>query len=215
MLGLLPIFAPDFDFEFPVLRDLWRFASRTEEKRTATLNALRDHLAKIPDEKVREKLAEDVVSYFADGIISDGFEVGSKWMINAKLSSQEMDSITKSMKSQIRDGDHQKWIEWSSSHLPLENAKNSVSQMMTGWTYKDYAAAGKWLSAAPDGPTKVAAVRSYAETVSQYEPEAATQWALTLPPGRDRDEALKSIYQNWPRKDTAAKEAFAKQHGIK
>jgi hypothetical protein len=36
-----------------------------------------------------------------------------------------------------------------------------------------------------------------------------------LPPGTDRDKTLKRTYQNWPESDTAAKEAFKQQHGIK
>ncbi len=61
-------------------------------------------------------------------------------------------------------------------------------------------------------------IRSYAETVSSYEPATAAQWALTLPAGPARDATLRTIYQNWPRHDPAAREAaatFAQQHGIK
>ena len=41
------------------------------------------------------------------------------------------------------------------------------------------------------------------------------QWIMTLPPGKDRDSTLKNIYQNWPKKDITARDAFAKGHGIK
>jgi hypothetical protein len=87
--------------------------------------------------------------------------------------------------------------------------------MVRNWTQKDYAAAGKWLITVPDGPTKNAAVRSYAETISEYEPQTAAQWALTLPAGRDRENTLRKIYQHWPKEDAAAKAIFAKDYGIK
>jgi hypothetical protein len=62
------------------------------------------------------------------------------------------------------------------------------------------------------------AAKTTATTLSRYEPEAAAQWALTLPPGKDRDETLNQIYHAWPKTDPAAIEAadaFARQHGLK
>jgi hypothetical protein len=38
---------------------------------------------------------------------------------------------------------------------------------------------------------------------------------MSLPPGENRDSTLKNIYQNWPKGDFAAAEAFAKKHGLK
>jgi hypothetical protein len=54
--------------------------------------------------------------------------------------------------------------------------------------------------------------------IASYEPEVAGQWAMTLPPGQDRDETLRDVYHIWPKEDPAAAEAaaaFAKLHGIK
>jgi hypothetical protein len=85
---------------------------------------------------------------------------------------------------------------------------------MRNWTRNDYQSAGQWLTTAPDGLVKNAAIRSYAETVSPYDPETAAQWALTLPPGNERERTLRRIHQNWPADDSAAKEAFARKHGI-
>jgi len=90
--------------------------------------------------------------------------------------------------------------------------------MVSGWTQSDFQATGAWLNTTPTGPLKNSAIRSYAETVSRYEPEAAAQWALTLPPGEDRDQTLNRIYKNWPKKDDASKaaaEAFKSQYGVK
>ena len=54
--------------------------------------------------------------------------------------------------------------------------------------------------------------------MARYEPATAAQWALTLPAGQERDATLRTIYQNWPGSDPAAREAaaaFAQTHGLK
>lgn len=110
------------------------------------------------------------------------------------------------------------WVEWVGQTLPAGQADPNIKNMVRQWTQDDYQAAGSWLATSPEGPAKNTAVRSYAETVSDYDPETAAQWAMTLPPGKDRETTLKAIYDNWPKKDPtaeAAAAAFAKEHGIK
>jgi hypothetical protein len=58
---------------------------------------------------------------------------------------------------------------------------------------KDPKAVGTWIATTPDGPTRSTAIRSYAEVVSKYQPEIARQWAEKLPPGHDREAALRVI----------------------
>jgi len=41
------------------------------------------------------------------------------------------------------------------------------------------------------------------------------QWIMTLPPGNDRDNTLRTIYLNWPKDDKEGAASFAKEHGIK
>jgi hypothetical protein len=94
--------------------------------------------------------------------------------------------------------------------MRAERVGNLVSQ----WTQQDYLAAGQWLTEVPDGPAKTPAVCAYAETVAEYEPQVAAQWALTLPAGEARQRTLLRIYQNWPKADAAAAAAFAKEQGL-
>jgi hypothetical protein len=61
------------------------------------------------------------------------------------------------------------------------------------WTRNDYKAAGEWIGTLADGPAKNAAIKSFAKTVAPYEPEAAAQWANSLPAGKERDEVLRTI----------------------
>jgi hypothetical protein len=107
------------------------------------------------------------------------------------------------------------WIDWIGRTLPSDKAESGIQEAVVSWTRNDYQAAGKWLASTPEGPAKNTAVRSYAETLSHYQPANAAQWAMCLRPGPDRDATLKMIYQNWPIEEPAAAAAFAKEHGIK
>ena len=139
--------------------------------------------------------------------------MGSKWIENAALSPEELADFCESAYC-IKSEESGKWIEWIGSKLPVEKSKGSISMMVLNWMEKDYQAVGKWLAATPAGPSKNISIRCYAETVAKYEPASAAQWAMTLPPGEDRDETLNNIYQSWPKNDDAAKQAFKKLHGI-
>lgn len=190
-------------------------AARTPEQRTATLAALREHLANLKDEKARKDLSRSAVYVFAQNISKEGFEAGSQWITAAGFTPAELESLAEGLYSSIKNGENGRWIEWIGENLPPRKAADKIESMVRGWTQTDFQAAANWINSVPDGPTKNTAIRSYAETVSEYEPETATQWALTLPPGKDRDSTLNRIYENWPKDDPAAKEAFKQQHGIK
>lgn len=190
-------------------------AATTPEQRTATLAALRDHLANLKDEKARKDLSDSTVRVFAQNISKEGFEAGSQWITAAGFTPAELESLAGGLNNSIKNGESGRWIEWIGENLPPHKAAEKIESMVRGWTHTDFQAAGNWINSVPDGPTKNTAIRSYALTVSGYEPETAAQWALTLPPGKDRDSTLNRIYQNWPKDDPAAKEAFKQQHGIK
>ncbi len=193
--------------------------ANTPSERTATLAALEEHLATITDAKVRKDLANTATSQLAQGAAKDGFETGSKWITDAGFTPEQLERITGGgLAYSIKGEDTGKWIEWMGQTLPEGKASQGIGEMVRNWTQNDYQAAGKWLTTQPDGPTKEASVRSYAETVSKYDPDTAAQWAMTLPAGKDRTATLSTIYHNWPRNDDASKEAaeaFARQHGIR
>ena len=191
-------------------------AAKTPEERTATLAALREHLASLPEGEARQQALKSGIRYFALGAAKEGFEAGSQWIDSAGFTPEQLAGLAGGgFAQQVKIEDTGKWVEWMGENLPEGKSNDDISQMVRHWTTDDYQAAGKWLAATPDGPAKIISIRSYAETVANYEPQTAAQWALTLPPGKDRDETLKHIYHAWPEKDDAAKEVFAKQHGIK
>lgn len=194
-------------------------AAHTPAERTATLAALQDYLATITDPAARKETEWTATNQLARRAVNDGFEAGSKWIEQAGLSQDQLAGLSRGgFPHAIKSEDSGKWVEWMGSHLPEKNAAQGIQNLVSNWTRNDYQAAGTWLATAPAGPTKESSVRAYAETVAEYEPETAAQWALTLPPGKQRDQTLDNIYQRWPKKDASSKaaaEAFANEHGIK
>lgn len=190
-------------------------AAKTPAERSATLAALREHLATLPDEKLRKQCADRALNEFADIAGRETFAAASDWAATAGFTPAELASFAHGLDGSIKNGENGQWIEWIGQQLPPDKADDPIESLVRRWTRNDYQAAGQWLTSAPDGATKNTAIRSYAVTVSEYEPETAAQWALTLPPGKDRDQTLKEIHENWPDNDPAAKQAFKQQHGIK
>lgn len=189
-------------------------AAQTPEERTATLAALREHLSTMTDEKARDETSAKAIGSLANGVARDGFKPATEWLAAAKLTPAELVSFSERANS---SGETGQWVEWLGNTLPPGKADGRIQNLVSDWTKMDYQAAGQWLSTTPDGPAKNTAVRSYAETLSRYQPATAAQWAMSLPPGQDREITLKTIYQNWPKTDPAAIEAaaaFARQHGI-
>ncbi|HEY1121423.1 MAG TPA: hypothetical protein VGE67_07465 [Haloferula sp.] len=194
-------------------------AARTPAERTATLAALRDHLATLPEGDARDRASVGAIRSFFQNAVRDGFDAGTRWIENAGFTPDELGRIGDSgIQHSIKGSDTGKWVEWMGKTLPEGKADNGIRNMVSNWTESDYQAAGKWLASAPEGRAKELSVRSYAETVSSYEPESAVQWADTLPPGKGKEDTLKRIYQNWPKDNEASKaaaEAFKKERGIR
>lgn len=190
-------------------------SANTNEERTTVLSALRDQLGKTTDPK-RANVMESTGFYFlASNSASDGFDSAQTWLAGANLTPDELGIFVQGLRNNDNTTDNGHWIEWlKKSGLPEKELDTNVDRLMSNWTTTDYRAAGTWLGTIPDGPTKNASVKSYAETISSYDPQVAAQWAMTLPAGKERDETLNNIHNNWPQNDPAGAAAFAKAHGI-
>jgi hypothetical protein len=200
-----------------VISDILR-TGKTQEERSSGMDALREHLAAMPEGKARIDTANNALTNFAIGVVRDGFEAGSKSIAAYQFTPAELGSFARGLRFSTMDDYAGQWIEWIGAKLPADKMSDRVGSIVNHWVEEDFQAAGKWLSTTPDGPVKNTAIRSYAERVSSYEPETAAQWAETLPPGKDREETFQRIYQNWPKNDDATKataEAFKTAHGLK
>ncbi len=189
-------------------------AGKTPVQRTAILDALREHLATIPDESDREDLLKESLESMGRNLAEESFNSTQSWISQSKLSPEESAQFAGGLSYFNTKQDTGKWIDWMATTLPKEQLRDNVDNLIGQWTQQDYQAAGKWLAAAPDGPAKNASISTYAGTVAEYEPRTAVQWALTLPDGEERQATFETIYQNWPKNDAAAAAAFAKEHGI-
>jgi len=189
-------------------------AGKTPEERAAILTAFRAHVAGINNPAELDAQREEALGGLARTISGESFDSVTKWVASQNLSPEESDQFAGGISYDTTKAETGKWIEWMSKTLPPDKLGERVGDLVGQWTQQDYLSAGKWLSAEPEGPAKTAAVKSYAETVAEYEPLVAAQWAMTMPAGQEREDTLKSIYENWPNKDAAAKAAFAAEHGI-
>lgn len=162
-------------------------AAKSPDDSAGMLGALREG-----GDKHRE-LLHLVLGTVASQVVSEGFEEGQQWLANAKLSDTEMEKFGEGISQRDTNADTGKWIDWMTGKLPADQRDSRIRQMVTQWTNQDHKAAGDWINSSPEGPAKVAAVKSFARTVAPFEPETALQWANTLPAGKDRDNLIREI----------------------
>jgi len=189
---------------------------KTPEERTQFLTLLRKYSKDIKDGG--SDSGKSSLSSLADGIAKDGFEAGSKWMTDNKLTPGETIVLASTIGYSAQSSEKGQWIAWMGENLGKGERDQQIRSTVINWTRSDYRAAGEWLASAPEGPTKMASVKGYVAAVSKYDPQTATQWALTLPVGEERNSALNTVFQNMPKETAAgqeARESFKAQHGIK
>lgn len=76
---------------------------------------------------------------------------------------------------------------------------------------------GRWIEWLRQSLPTQAADQQVAQVIDQSglsDYQAAARWAITQPPGKDRDQIFKTNHGNWPKEEPAGKETFAKEHGI-
>jgi hypothetical protein len=185
------------------------------ENRLEVMAMLRQPLPGVTDEKAREQLREAVIEGFAQQSAKEGFAQTSAWLDRAALHEKETLAWLGGLNADQTKDETGRWIDWAAGRLPAEKLSEPVGFLVRDWTREDYKAAGEWINATADGPVKQAAVRSYAETVAPYDPQTAAQWAESLPAGKDRDQLLRKVRDEWKQKDEAAAAEFARKNGVK
>ena len=152
------------------------------EGKSAALAGLREYLATIRDEKIRDQLAASSISGLAGAIGHESFESSTRWIAGENLTPQELGQFAEGLYVSTSNGETGRWIGWLHQSLPAKQADRRIVDIIHRWASTDY--------------------------------QAAAQWAMTQPPGKDRDLTLQQIHQNWPKQDAAGKQAFAIRHGI-
>lgn len=161
-------------------------SARSAEERTALLQTLRA-------DKSQGDVAKSTLNALGGQLTNEGFEASQAWLSSATLSKEESQSIAQGISSWQAGADSGKWIEWMNGKVPDDTLKQKTDELVQQWTRTDYKAAGEWIGTLEDGTAKNSAIKSFARTVAPYEPEAAAQWANSLPEGKERDELLETI----------------------
>jgi len=192
--------------------------AKTVQERTAVLAALRDYLPTISNKTFRWQAGDYALASLGSACAAEGFEPATEWAESAQMTPIELGSFSKQLGSAIKPGEESRWIEWFGKQLQPDRLQKPVDRVIDAWVKKDHKAISTWLTEAPEGPGKQAAIYRFATSVAYYEPETAAQWALTLPADEKRKKCLIEVYCNWPKKDEASKaaaEAFAQLHHLK
>lgn len=189
-------------------------SAKSPEARTAILTALRNHLTTISEPTERDSLRDQAIGGFAESFGGEGFASVENWISNQNFSARECDALVRSLTYETTKTDTGKWVNWMAETLPPEKLQERVEKIVSPWAKEDFQAVGIWLNEQPNGPAKTSAVSAYAKTVGDIEPEAAAQWAVTMPPGQEREDTLNRIYKNWLTKDPAAANAALERMGL-
>lgn len=204
----------DYNFTHKAMQTIVT-AAKSNDERNTTLAALRKYRDTNKKDKKLSSETERMVGYFSWGFKETGIKGAKAWIANSNLTEKELGAFCDELSRNYDGTEHAEWIEWMGEALDPDLGTSPIMDMISRWTDRDYESAGKWLASAPEGPAKIAAIRGYAWHTFKHDPETAMKWIYTLPPGRDRDETLKTIHMNWSKDDPTGKEAFKMEHRIK
>jgi hypothetical protein len=106
-----------------------------------------------------------------------------------------------------------------SHDMKVDTRWRLISTMIRTLARNDPRAALSVLSESPEFRMNTALAESLMSELlgrwTEDDLQAAVQWAMTLPPGKDRDSTLKNIHRHWPEDDPEGRVAFAQENGIK
>ena len=189
--------------------------AETAESRTATFAALRRYVSTMPAGEERDQALNVGVEHLILGSGLQGFEAGAEWINHAGIMPEQFAFMFDKMAAKGGGFESDKRLfDLLIPRLPPEKVAGSVSKLVTSWAKQDYKSVGEWISGQANGVVKNAGIGAYSQAVAAYEPAVAVQWAMTLPPSKDRETALQGVYENWLKTDPGGKEAFGKQHGL-
>lgn len=189
-------------------------SARSPDARTAILTALRNHLTTISDPAERDSLRDKALGGFAGSFSGERYDSAVNWISSQAFSAGECDQLVRNLSYETTKAETGKWVEWMARTLPPDKLEERVGLLVSSWVQDESQVVGKWLNEQADGPVKAAAVKAFARAVGEIDPQVATQWAVTMPAGQEREETLKRIYQKWLNKDPAAANAALEGMGL-
>lgn len=171
---------------------------------------------------VRAELPADIIvmmalKFMAADIGKGPFDETIRWINENELKEQEIQWLLIGAANRADQAEKSRWIDWINVRLSEESRDEQIGKLVEAWTSHDHQATGAWMVSLPDGPMKFNAIVSFAKGVVFIDPQSATRWALTLPPGKQRNATLKAIYDRWRFADPAThpeREAMMKAHPV-
>ena len=186
----------------------------TQRGRESLLQAMRGYVAGVENPRAAGKISGAVMEALGRGVGKNSYEVMTQWLDRENLPESDLAAFAQGLSWFSTGSQTGQWLDWMAQRLPPEKLTEPVEGMVGDWVEADYQAAGKWLTQLPEGSLKTPAVKAYAEAVAAYDPEIATQWAMTIRDADARRRTLQAIYENWPAGDEAGGARFAAQHGL-
>ena len=106
----------------------------------------------------------------------------------------------------------QRWVQtkpsdaaaWVSNFPEGDLRETAAREVANLWTDRNAADAGKWVNDLPPGKSKDAAVNTYVQKIAVALPEAAAQWAATIPELDLREREMLAVAESWLAKDPQA-----------
>jgi hypothetical protein len=170
------------------------FASaKTPEQQAEKVAALRQYLTKLETAAQKKEVLSGALHSFGEAAAASGFESAKAALDLPDLRAEEMQDFLRGCFNGDTRGELGSWITRAMEKFPNEEEKMNTTGVFYNWASSDYQSSGKWLSSLPAGPLRDSFVKSYILGVMRVDPEVATQWALTLPPGKDRENSLHHI----------------------
>ena len=160
--------------------------AKTTEQKSSALAGLREYLATIQDESIRNQVAQTALGGLARQLDREGFESSTRWISEARFTPQELGRLVDGLYVSISNGETGRWIEWLRQALPVKEVDSKIRTTLDNWARADYQTAVQWAMTQPPGKDRDQTLRTIHDN-----------WPTKTPA------------------DAAAAEAFAKQHGIK
>jgi hypothetical protein len=186
----------------------------TQKGREALLSAMRGYVSDMENQRAARTISGAVMEAVARGVGKNSFESVSQWLDGESLPESDLASFAEGLSWFSTGNETGAWLDWMAQRMPADKLGEPVESLVGDWVEEDYLAAGKWLTQVPDGPIRIPAIKAYAEAVAAYDPETATQWAMTIADMDARRRTLMAIHDNWPTEDEEGAAKFAAEHGL-
>jgi len=186
----------------------------SQKGREALVRAMKGYAEEMENPRGARKVSAAVMEAVGRAVAKNSFDTVSRWLDAEALSESDMAAFAGGLSWFSTGKETGDWLGWMAGRLSEEQLAEPVESLVADWVQEDYLAAGEWLVQVPAGPLKTPAVKAYAEMVAAYDPEVATQWAMTISDREARQATLRAIHENWPDDDEEGAARFAAKHGI-